>query len=148
MDITSFSGEYRFLSNFWPCTVTLDGEQYPSVEHAYQAAKIPCAWEAAPQARRAIADLPTPGQAKQAGKRISIREGWESHRIFVMRELLQQKFSTDPLRSQLIATYPFHLEEGNTWGDTFWGVCKGRGQNVLGRMLMEIRDELIKGQQQ
>jgi predicted NAD-dependent protein-ADP-ribosyltransferase YbiA (DUF1768 family) len=35
------------------------------------------------------------------------------------------------------------LIEENTWGDTFWGICKGQGENHLGRLLMQIRDELL-----
>ena len=38
--ITRFHGEYRFLSNFYPVKVEYDGVQYPTVEHAYQAAKV------------------------------------------------------------------------------------------------------------
>lgn len=62
--------------------------------------------------------------------------------LLVMRDLLQQKFSNGILREQLLATGDQELIEGNTWGDTFWGVCNGEGQNVLGKMLMNIREEL------
>ncbi len=61
-----------------------------------------------------------------------------------MEHLLRQKFTTHAgLRQQLKATRPRPLVEENTWGDTFWGVSKGQGENHLGRLLMRIRDELI-----
>lgn len=37
--IRSFTGRYGFLSNFYPCKVEFEGAVYPSVEHAFQAAK-------------------------------------------------------------------------------------------------------------
>lgn len=142
MDIESFSGEYRFLSNFYPCPVNLDGLQFPSVEHAYQAAKT-----LDPDARLAISLLPKPGQAKHAGKALQLRAGWDGMRLDVMRGLLLQKFAYTPFANALKATHPWGLIEGNNWGDTFWGVCNGRGKNHLGRLLMEIRLQLIKGEQ-
>ena len=35
-----------------------------------------------------------------------------------------------------------YLEEGNTWHDTYWGVCNGKGKNKLGKILMQVREEL------
>ena len=61
-------------------------------------------------------------------------------RIRAMRDLLAQKFSDPVLRKRLAATAPLDLIEGNTWGDRFWGVYEGEGENWLGRLLMEIRD--------
>lgn len=43
---------------------------------------------------------------------------------------------------QLLATGTRYLEETNTWGDTYWGVCEGKGLNMLGKTLMQVRDEL------
>jgi predicted NAD-dependent protein-ADP-ribosyltransferase YbiA (DUF1768 family) len=59
-----------------------------------------------------------------------------------MRDLLRQKFAHPELRRLLLATGDAELVEGNTWGDRFWGVCAGRGQNHLGRLLMAIRAEI------
>jgi predicted NAD-dependent protein-ADP-ribosyltransferase YbiA (DUF1768 family) len=44
----------------------------------------------------------------------------------------------------LIDTGNEELCEFNTWGDTFYGVCNGVGKNILGKLLMEIRDEEIR----
>ena len=73
-------------------------------------------------------------------------EDWEVRKLRVMYDLLQQKFAPGtPLAQQLMATAPGQLVEGNNWGDRFWGVCDGDGLNILGRMLMNIRDKLILG---
>lgn len=136
-EITSFSGEYRFLSNFWPSVVTDEEYRYPTVEHAYQAAKTTSASH-----RRDIAWAPTAGVAKRLGRRVPIRPDWEDVKIDVMRGLLRQKFAEPTLRAKLLATGTALLVEGNTWGDRFWGQCPvGVGENWLGRLLMEIRSQ-------
>ena len=133
--IDSFSGKYRFLSNFWPCHVTRNGFTYPSVEHAYQAAKT-----TDPVEHAYIMTAYSAGQAKSYGRQIrNLRSDWNDVRIGIMQELLQQKFSDLQLRTKLENTASEVLVEGNYWGDTFWGMCRGVGQNHLGKLLMEIR---------
>lgn len=143
--IDSFSGEYRFLSNFYPARVALDGVDYPTVEHAYQAAKT-----MDKSKRSIICHAETPGKAKRLGRSplLQFRDDWEFVKVDVMRDLVKQKFShTDPhhhdLCGELIDTNDALLIEGNKWGDTFWGVCNKVGQNWMGRLLMERRAELI-----
>lgn len=150
MDILEFSGRHRFLSNFWPCTVYLAKvgereifpvEQYRSVEYAYQAAKfILC------HNRNLIAMQPSAGQAKRCAHQLRAHQHpqWHDLKLSVMRDLLVQKFNTPLLREHLMQTHPFQLVEGNTWNDTFWGVCNGKGENHLGRLLMEIRAEIFQ----
>jgi hypothetical protein len=86
------SGEFRFLSNFWPCEVEYE-------------------------------DIPV------------VRE-------CISADILAAKFKEPWLRDQLIATGDAELIEGNTWNDTFWGVCNGKGSNFLGKALMDIRKKL------
>ena len=136
-DIESFSGDYRWLSNFHPCKIKYGGLVYPSVEHAYQAAKAP------PDGRTAFLGI-TASQAKHLGRRKACVPDWDNWKVSIMRELLQIKFAPDtPLAKKLIATAPAKLVEGNYWGDTFWGVCRGQGQNMLGQLLMQQRRWLI-----
>lgn len=138
--IDRFSGANRFLSNFWPAKVMLDGVEYPSTEYAYQAAKT-----IDPVVRKAIAACATPGQAKRAGAKAKTRTDWADVKVSVMRDLLRQKFSQPDLRTRLLDTGNHRLVEGNTWGDVFWGVCNGAGQNHLGKLLMDVRRELREG---
>ena len=62
-----------------------------------------------------------------------------------MDELLRQKFSKDPLRLKLLRTAPKKLLEENTWNDDFWGTVNGEGKNMLGKLLMRIRQEILDG---
>lgn len=135
--ITEFRGEYRFLSNFYPSTVYLYGVDYPTVEHAYQAAKCGIHSD-----RLYIRSASTPGEAKKRGRNIQIRSDWDEIKLKVMDGLLRQKFANDTFQRKLLDTGDQDLIEGNNWGDTFWGVCKGRGENWLGILLMKIRDDI------
>jgi len=134
--IKEFQGPYRFLSNFWPAEVVLDGMIFPSVENAFASAKTLSLSE------RAAFQSCTASQAKQLGKRVKLRADWMQVRVQIMEELVTQKFSIEPLRSQLLATGDAPLEEGNWWNDTFWGICRGVGENQLGKILIRVRDSL------
>lgn len=135
--IDSFKGDFGFLSNFHEASIYVDGERYRSVEHAYQAHKT-----LDPKARKVIQDAPRPGQAKKLGQAVTIREDWNDVKVDLMRSFVRKKFENPFLRPLLIATDDAELIEGNTWNDTFWGVCRGVGQNWLGKILMEIREEI------
>ena len=135
--IDYFSGDYRFLSNFWPSEVNFNGVTYTTVEHGYQAAKTLSDSE-----RLWIKASPTPGVAKRRGKEVTLREDWEQVKLYVMETLLRLKFSDPELCFKLLLTGNAELIEGNTWGDTYWGVCRGRGSNNLGKLLMKIREVL------
>ncbi|HDZ27840.1 MAG TPA: NADAR family protein [Candidatus Aminicenantes bacterium] len=138
MAITSFQGEYRWLSNFWPVKVELEGIIYPTVEHAYQASKT---WDALE--REGIRRCSTPGKAKRLGRSVSLSPDWMEVKLVVMKALVLYKFGNDrSLKAKLLATGETDLIEGNPWGDTFWGVCDGVGENHLGRILMEVRNLL------
>ena len=135
--IDSFDGEHRFLSNFYPVEVVLDGVTYPTVENAYQAAKTLDL-----EKRKEFLNC-APGQAKRLGRQLVIRDDWNDIKLTVMKRLNEQKYMRSDLRKMLCDTYPLDLVEGNTWGDTFWGVCDGKGSNNLGKMLMSIRMHLL-----
>lgn len=139
MKITSFTSERRFLSNFFSCRCWLkcDGVFYPTAEHAYQAAKTNDTGE-----RRRIAYLHTPGAAKREGRKLALRKDWEQVKIKVMHDIVTVKFQTNPeLKQMLLDTGKAELIEDNTWGDTFWGTCAGKGRNELGKILMQVRGE-------
>lgn len=134
--ITKFEGEYRFLSNFYPAVVYVGGYPFLTVEHAYQASKT-----FSIEHITKISLCKSPATAKQLGRRVPLRNDWESVKIMVMQDLLRQKFTHADLRVKLLATGTAELIEGNWWNDTFWGVCNGKGQNWLGRLLMIVRSQ-------
>jgi ribA/ribD-fused uncharacterized protein len=139
MRIDSFWGKYRFLSNFYPALVWFEGNLYPSVEHAYQAAKSPFE-----ETRELIRTLPTPGKAKKMGREIQFRKGWDDLRVGVMETILRSKFDEVDLQTMLLSTGDAELVEQNGWGDVFWGMCGEEGENNLGKLLMKIRKELLR----
>lgn len=138
--IWRFKNEYRWLSNFTPCTIILNGITYPSVEHAYMSAKsddvrwyLKCADESI-----------KPGAIKKMSRGILLVRSWDLIKIDVMWECLNQKFRQEPYKTMLIETGNAFIQEGNFWGDTFWGVDLNskQGENRLGKMIMEIREKL------
>jgi hypothetical protein len=140
--IDRFAGQHRFLSNFFvlPKPIPHDGILYPTVEHAYQAAKTLNF-----RARFEISKLHHPGLAKRAGRSLVLRPDWDRCRGRIMYELVLVKFVLNSdLRWKLCDTYPNKLIEGNTWGDTYWGVCKGVGENKLGSILEIVRQQLLR----
>lgn len=134
--ILGFSGEYRFLSNFYPVEFEVDGELYTSSEQFYMAAKC-----ADPFERAKIMAFDKPSMVKKLGSKVKLVDGWDDGlRDKAMFTALKAKFSTPKLKGSLYMTTGAYLEETNHWGDTYWGVCDGVGQNKLGRMLMWLRD--------
>ena len=136
--IDRFRGEFDWLSNFFLCQVEFEGMNFSNVEAAFQAAKTLDMEE-----RESFFGL-SGGQAKRLGRRVELRSDWEEVKIDIMRQVLKSKFTQNPeLREKLIATGDTELIEGNNWNDRFWGVCRGVGKNHLGKLLMEIRAELV-----
>jgi len=144
LTINFFKDDYEKFSNFYPVTIDYEGITYPSVEHAYQAAKTKDK-----MIRIEISKIPKPGKAKTFARKIKLRSDWEMIKISVMRSLLIQKFSKDEFKELLISTNNSYIEEGNYWHDNFWGNCyckkckEKEGKNLLGKLLMKIRSELL-----
>lgn len=145
--INKFKREYAFLSNFYPSEFVFLIEtringviqqrmaKAATVEHAFQASKSLDQTE-----QDKILNASTPGNAKKLGRSIARRPDWETKKRGIMFNLLRMKFVQNKhLEEKLLATDDAILIEGNTWGDTFWGVCNGVGTNHLGETLMFIR---------
>jgi len=137
--IAGFVAEYRWLSNFFLCRVEWEGRVYGSAEAAYQSGKYPAA-------ERDMFTTLDPDSAKQ----LSLTKpydaaAWGARRERTMREVVWAKFSQNPeLAKKLLATGERYLEETNWWGDQFWGVYQGTGNNLLGKILMDVRMRLAK----
>lgn len=150
MAITAFTGEYAFLSNFYPSIIIYDGIAYPTVEHYFQALKTENG-----NGRLAISQTITPDRAKRLGRALTLRSDWETIKVYIMYKGLIQKFMSENtelgLAQQLLDTGHEELVEGNNWHDNTWGVCHCNritciqsrpGRNYLGRLLMDIRGSL------
>lgn len=135
--IKGFAGDNRWLSNFWPCLVVFENKEYKNSEAAYQAAKTK------DLAKREVFEGLEAGKAKRLGQEIELRSDWLDVRLDVMYEIIKDKFCRNPeLTVKLLQTGDKFIEETNWWDDTFWGVCKGLGQNQLGQIIMRVRHEL------
>lgn len=137
MIINSFTGEYYFLSNFSDSVFVYDGIQYQNAESAFQAQKCEIKTD-----RKKFSDLNST-EAKKLGRKVSLRKDWEAIKVDQMRQIVSEKFRQNlDLKEKLINTRDAYLEEGNTWGDRIWGTVDGRGANLLGQILMTLREEL------
>lgn len=137
VSVDSFTGPYQFLSNFF---IEPDGS---FVEYEYQRAKC-SEWHDRNRFDEAMEKrILTPAKAKQWGRRVKIREDWEDVRVSIMLFYVTKKYTDhEDLRILLRLTDDMQLIEGNTWGDTFWGKCGGKGLNILGDIHMQIRSQL------
>ena len=146
--IDKFQGRWYFLSNFYPCEIEHQGITYPSVEHYYVAMKfndeqfIDGRYYTPGDLREIISKMEDPGKVKRFGRKIKLRKDWDNYKLEVMNWGVREKFKNDRLSELLLSTGDEELIEGNFWNDTYWGVCNGKGQNHLGKILMEVRNEL------
>ncbi len=130
-------GEAGYLSNFHRSPIKLLGEEWPTVEHFYQAMKT-----IDPNDQEMIRKLETPKEAKFAGAHVTLRRGWEEEKEKWMLLGLYTKFSQHPdLKEQLLATGDAVLHENSPW-DKYWGYVEGRGKDRLGQLLMQVREDL------
>jgi len=139
--IKEFQGGYRWLSNFAAVSIATGGYVFPSVENAYMAAKNnDVDW------KEYCAAETNPAHVKSESRKVKLIDNWNVLKLDVMLELLRIKFSDPSMKAKLLATGNRELQEGNKWGDTFWGVdlrvSPHKGHNNLGKLLMKVRSEL------
>lgn len=135
--IDKFNGKYDFLSNYYVAPVTYNGLTFQSNEAAFQAQKT------LNEGQRRKFTRMAPNKAKAKGRNVILRSDWEQVKNKIMYEVCYAKFTQNPeLKEKLLLTGDEELIEGNTWHDTYWGVCNRRGKNKLGKILMRVREEL------
>lgn len=154
--IKSFRGEHSFLSNFYNAPFRWNvggllgdpGLRFPTVEHAFQACKYKVMVDVEYPVDRlnyvhSVLTAKTPQDAKALGQPNNVKidvDEWEAIKVDCMRKAVFEKFLQHrDLRDSLLGTGHALLVEGNTWNDTFWGRCNGKGYNILGAILMEVR---------
>lgn len=145
MSITSFRGNYHFLSNFSPYKIIITDTKssykgtWKTAEHLFQAMKTQDA-----SYINAIYNTDNPKDAKKLGREAPLRSNWNDVKDDVMYFVVKEKFTQNlDIQKKLIETGDEELVEGNWWGDTYWGVCNGKGLNKLGKILMQVRSKLI-----
>lgn len=134
------SDEFGEFSNFAPYPIQLDGMQWPSSEHYFQAHKFEDA-----HYRQKIRSTHSAWEAARLGRdrKQKLRRDWESVKVGIMKKAVAAKFSQHPaLKALLLSTGDAKLVE-HTDNDTYWGDGgDGKGQNMLGQTLMQVRQAL------
>jgi len=135
MEINNLKGS--FLSNFYESSIELDAVVYRNAEAAYQAMKSNDSL-----VRVKFINL-NGASAKALGKRIELRKDWNDIKLDMMYKIVKNKFmQNSTITKLLIDTNDKVIIEGNTWGDIYWGICNGIGENNLGKILMKVREEM------
>ncbi len=137
------SDDHGCFSNFAAYLIDVDGKRWPTSEHYFQAQKFEDAAH-----REAIRRTKSPMVAARMGRdrKKKLRADWESVKDNVMRKAVRAKFEQHAdLRAILLATGEATLVE-HTENDSYWADGgDGSGKNMLGRILMEVRTELLAG---
>lgn len=141
--IDNFNGYFDFLNNEYPCQVFFDGLLFKSVSYAYQASR-----STERHIREKISLADTPAELYEIASKIDDPENWNSKRLRMMEAIVRDKFRRNrDLRERLKATGDREL--ANTYSDAtisniFWGIVEGKGQNQLGRLLEQIRNDCFQ----
>ncbi len=141
MPITTFRDEHSWLSNMADCEIKYGDLVFKSTEAFYQAMKT------TDKDIRALFTKYDGQTSKREGRKLSLRSDWEIVKDDVMKFALSKKFSKEPFKSLLLSTGDVDIIEGNYWHDNYFGSCScakcgNRGLNKLGKMIMEIRNNL------
>lgn len=132
---------FGIFSNFYIAPIYIDGVRYDTTEHYFQAAKFPDD----PAHQRAVATAHGPNKTAQLGRsrKHKLRDDWEEIKDAVMETAVRAKFTQhEDLRKQLLETGDAIIVEDSPT-DAYWGVGAERdGKNMLGIILMKIREEL------
>ncbi|MDY0288703.1 MAG: NADAR family protein [Sphaerochaeta sp.] len=136
--------EYGYLSNYWVATIHIEGKSWKSTEHYYQGQKTLDQTYA-----QRIRQAPTCDEAKDLGNDPACvyRPDWETEKIEAMRVAIRAKFDQhDDLRALLLGTGDAILIEDSR-SDYYWGIGEaGTGKNMLGILLMELRQTYVNNE--
>lgn len=167
--IQEFHGPYRFLSNFYSCSVEYEGVVYPSSEHAYCTQKTLnkkerdyINWHRTASTyegkKHEHVRETRAGEAKLRSREVTLQPNWEVPdqngiplKLHIMEAVLRAKYKCNPgLVDKLLDTDTASITEGNQHHDRFFGVCNckehngGGGENHLGHLHEKLRDEYRK----
>lgn len=146
--------KFAVFSNLYepPTAIYIDGKAWPTVEHYFQAMKFPTdpayqeAIRLAVSPRRATDRMASGKMAKKMGasREHTLRPDWNTYRLEVMKKALREKFTQDDdLYKLLLEETGNRILQENSPSDSFWGIGRnGKGQNHMGRLLQQLREEL------
>lgn len=138
----STKGDYGCFSNFSRHVVELEGKIWRTSEHYYQAKKF-----AGTPLENAVRDCATPKEAAAMGRDRSLpmRKDWDNVKDDVMREVVYAKFTQLEALKQILLNTGDEVLVEHTENDNYWADAgDGSGKNMLGIILMEVRDRIRK----
>ena len=140
----NFSGHYELLSPHYYSDIVYEGMKYPTAWHAYQASRcLDYIDKKAISSAQTNEEIEAIIKAAERGYRTKV---WDTQ-LKDMKAVQKKKFTKKFLKRFLLNTYPAKLVFTNKDHEHFWGSCSkhlfAKGNNALGKMLMEIRDELL-----
>ena len=149
MIVNAFTKEYAFLNNFFPCNISYNNFDYMSAEAAYQAEKIEVKNRSDLRMKEKFQHY-LAHEAYIEGKKVQLREDWDSVKDNIMYEILFKKFTQNThLKNLLKNTRAKELKNINMYNDTYWGLCVDEdgnyyGKNMLGNLLMKVRNAIME----
>ncbi|MEL6903463.1 MAG: NADAR family protein [Cyanobacteria bacterium J06606_4] len=138
----SVRDKYGEFSNFAPYPITIEGKTWPTSEHFFQAQKFP---GTSHEEEIRLAKSPMIAARMGRDRKRPLRSDWDTVKDDIMRQALYAKFAQHPsLKEMLLATGEANIVE-HTKNDSYWGDGgDGTGLNMLGKILVELREELKK----
>ena len=140
----SVRDKYGEFSNFAPYPITIEGKTWPTSEHFFQAQKF---LGTSHEEEIRLAKSPMIAARMGRDRKRPLRSDWETVKDDIMRQALHAKFVQHPsLKAMLLATGEASIVE-HTKNDSYWGDGgDGTGLNMLGKILVEIREQLQKSE--
>lgn len=136
MDITELKGDYEFLAMTYNHPITVDGLTYTNAEAAFWAQRI-----ADKNARVKLTRL-SPMKARAKALQAYPIDDWDEIKDDILKHILEIKFSDDVLKKKLLDTGSMKILNNNTYRDEYYGIYNGKGKNILGKMIMNLRESL------
>jgi len=151
-EVFFYEQEFYVLSNFSSFNLVWDGQTFPTSEHAYHWAKFFKNGQVGDkdhfEAMVAVRTAPSAHEAFKLAQKYFylVRPDWHDVRLNIMKEILRAKVAQHPyVKKKLLETGDRVIIE-NSWRDDFWGWGENKtGQNMLGKLWMEIRNEIRGG---
>ncbi len=146
-NIPSFRNDYFFLSNMYPCKIKYEGLTYYCSETIYISMKYEKNQTRVINGeevnlREYFSKIKDGKFRKKEQYLYPIDKNFNKNKLKIMENIIREKFKIPFLRNLLLKTEDLELVELNNWNDIFWGVCNGKGENHLGKILMKIREEI------
>lgn len=141
--INIFEDTYYMLSNWSAHKIKIWGKVFATADHAYHYKKFE---KTSPTIAQQILKAPSPMIAKDiaSAHRLAVDPKWEDKKLKVYKSILHAKLKQhNEVKKALVASKTCEIVEDSPY-DSYWGTgADGRGLNMLGKLWMELREDLL-----